>query len=357
MESRFSTNQMFAHIAPRERSKLYYDESAKLLDIRETSITTIQACVLLGGISTTEDNAMTESIYYTVACRMANLLDLPHRQTSTPLEKEINIRSEFRPPTPPLPLNQKFKLNELLLVWWSLCMVDVWSSKSVRLPRQMPHLPDLALPIDEAIFLQTPPSKVPNQNPHASSLTPLTTNPDRSTSLVAQMILLNRILMQINDVITEAASSTTSPNLIISHKITDLSQKLHDWHHSLPSNMLDTPGNLNRYAAQGLGRIFVAVYLGYYHFGQVLLYQFLHEDRGTEGGDRDSRAAECKEFAANLCSLVYRAHATPGCEVWYNSKPSSSPLHLPLIHHLLPHSPKPNLAHLSPTKKWSDTSS
>jgi len=83
---------MFAHIPPRERSQLYYDESAKLLDIRETSITTIQACVLLGGISTTEDNAVTESIYYTVACRMANLLDLPHMQATSPLGKEINIR-------------------------------------------------------------------------------------------------------------------------------------------------------------------------------------------------------------------------------------------------------------------------
>jgi hypothetical protein len=84
---------MFSGIPPRERSQQYYDESAKLLDIRETSIVTIQACIILGGIATTNDNATTESVYYTVACRMANLMDLAHRPVSSPLEREVNIRS------------------------------------------------------------------------------------------------------------------------------------------------------------------------------------------------------------------------------------------------------------------------
>lgn len=298
---RFSTNPMFSSIPPRERSQLYYDESAKLLDIRETSVTTIQACVLLGGISTTEDNAMTESIYYTVACRMANLLNLPNRKTATPLEKEINIRGEST--------RNIFHIRILThaLVWWTLCMVDVWSSKSVRLPRQMTHLNELDLPIDELIFLRAN---------HGSEI-PAVSAPDRSSSLLAQMIRLNRILMEINDVIAEAADSSNTVNLVVEHKIIDLSQKLHNWHRALPENMLDTPENLQLYAAQGLGRIFVAVYLGYYHFGQVLLYQFLHEDRDRTG--ENDRANKCKDFAAHLCNLVYRAHATPGCEVWYNS--------------------------------------
>jgi hypothetical protein len=73
----------------------YYDESTRLLDLRVNSITTIQACVLLGGISTTEDNAITESVYYTVACRMATLLDIARNPVHDPLEQEINIRGTF----------------------------------------------------------------------------------------------------------------------------------------------------------------------------------------------------------------------------------------------------------------------
>jgi hypothetical protein len=174
-------------------------------------------------------------------------------------------------------------------------MIDVWSSKSVSLPRQMTHLNDLPLPIDEAVFLHAHP---------ADYDIPALNIPDRSTSLVGQMIRVNRILMEVNDVIAEAAECDDDTLIVVEHKITSLSYKLHDWHRSLPSCMLDTPENLQRYAAQGLGRIFVAVYCGYYHYGQVLLYQFLHQDRVQTG--QSERANRCKDFAAKLCDLVSR---------------------------------------------------
>jgi hypothetical protein len=93
--SRFSSNVAFSNIPPRDRCMPYYDESTRLLDLRVNSITTIQACVLLGAISTTEDNAITESVYYTVACRMATLLDIARKPIREPLEQEINIRGKF----------------------------------------------------------------------------------------------------------------------------------------------------------------------------------------------------------------------------------------------------------------------
>jgi hypothetical protein len=39
-------------------------------------------------------------------------------------------------------------------------MVDVWSSRSIHLPRQMPYMEDLPLPIDEMKFLQWRPGDV-----------------------------------------------------------------------------------------------------------------------------------------------------------------------------------------------------
>lgn len=183
-------------------------------------------------------------------------------------------------------------------------MVDVWSSRSIRLPRQMPHMEDLPLPIDEMAFLQW----------HSGGVAP-DHGDDRSSSLLAQMITLNRILSQINDTIAETAAGSTI-TLVVEHTVRDLSQKLDDWHVALPEYMHDTPENLQRYASQGLGRIFVAVYLGYYHFGQLLFYQFLHEDR--DGSGNNYYANKCKSFAAKLCTIAYASHTTPGCEVWYN---------------------------------------
>ena len=183
-------------------------------------------------------------------------------------------------------------------------MVDVWSSRSIRLPRQMPHMEALPLPIDEMSFLQWHPGNVA-----------LDHGDDRSSSLLAQMITLNRILSQINDTIAKTAAGSTI-TLVVEQTVRDLSQKMDEWYAALPEHMHDTPENLQRYASQGLGRIFVAVYLGYYHFGQLLFYQLLHEDR--HGSGNHYYANKCKSFAAKLCTIVYASHATPGCEVWYN---------------------------------------
>jgi hypothetical protein len=58
--------------------------------------------------------------------------------------------------------------------------------------------------------------------------------------------------------------------------------------------------------------------LGYYHYGQLLHYQFLSSSSEAQSDSaRHSRA--CKHYAAKLCSLVYRSHSTPGSEVLYSA--------------------------------------
>ena len=65
-----------------------------LLDLRDLSLTTIQACVLLGAVSRTEGDDGAETVYYSVACRIANLLDLANMPCQNPLDKEINLRGK-----------------------------------------------------------------------------------------------------------------------------------------------------------------------------------------------------------------------------------------------------------------------
>lgn len=93
-DCRFSTNPAFATVDPKDRSRGFTKECAKLLDLDDISLTTIQACVLLGCIAITEAKSATEAVYYSVAARMALLMDLAHRPTSNAVDAEVNKRGK-----------------------------------------------------------------------------------------------------------------------------------------------------------------------------------------------------------------------------------------------------------------------
>lgn len=188
-------------------------------------------------------------------------------------------------------------------------MIDVWSSDGMNLPRQMTRRQDVPLPMDEEAFLSLSPGNTSDLD--------LLMNPDRDNSLLAQMIKLNSILLEVNDYIKDL--TTTQLSLISEQRVADLSQKLDNWLIALPHHMRDTPENLKAYAAKGLGRIFVAIYLGYYHFGQLLFYQYLDEQqRGLINSSTvQDGVKKCKYHAMCLSRIIDAAMATPGCDVKY----------------------------------------
>lgn len=79
---------------PLKAAETLAEKAYDLLDLRETSITTIQACVLLGTLSYAEGKYVAESTYYAVATRLALVLDLPSRPATSELEKQTLLRSE-----------------------------------------------------------------------------------------------------------------------------------------------------------------------------------------------------------------------------------------------------------------------
>lgn len=92
LSARFSSHPKLAEFPARERGRPYAGEAERLLDLHDTSLTTIQACMLLGAACVTEGDAGTESIYFSIASRMAMLLDLPNAPAATRIEQEANIR-------------------------------------------------------------------------------------------------------------------------------------------------------------------------------------------------------------------------------------------------------------------------
>lgn len=77
---------------PRVRGHSFAQEAEHLLNLRDVSLTTIQACILIGAFYVTEGEAATEAVFYGIACRNAMLLDLPNMSVASRVEQETNRR-------------------------------------------------------------------------------------------------------------------------------------------------------------------------------------------------------------------------------------------------------------------------
>ena len=239
LTARFSNDPFFAGSDPRSRGRGYARDAERLLDLRDASVHTIQACVLLGAFVITEGEAISESLYYAVACRLAMYLDLPHMVVATRLEQETNVR-----------------------IWWTLCMIDVWSSNGVRLPRSIVPRDDVSLPMEETVYLEM--RRTDYELPSPTMLQ------ESAASLLTQVVKLNAILVEIGELNKSAASGEIG-GFELHGAVDILTVKLEDWYNNLPEQLKDTAENLNYYAGLGLGYFFVSVYLGFYNYGTIVL--------------------------------------------------------------------------------------
>ena len=226
---------------------------------------------------------MRENLYYSTACRIGLLLDIPNLPTESVVEKEMNVR-----------------------LWWTLEMVDMWSSSGTQLPRAFTSRDGVQYPVEEAAFLQMHRTDLQLERP--SGLDP-------AASLTTQMLKLNAILAEIATMNRTVALQQTNFNFDATVKA--LTKKLDAWMAQLPPQLHDTPQNLATHASIGLGGMFVALYLGYYHYGQLLYFQYLHHNDNDEDLHGSFCADMCRSHSTSLCDILYRAYRTPGAEVYY----------------------------------------
>lgn len=65
-----------------------------LFNMSEISVTTVQASILLGTICFAESRTEAEALFYAVANRLAQILDLAHRPAASEIERQVHLRSE-----------------------------------------------------------------------------------------------------------------------------------------------------------------------------------------------------------------------------------------------------------------------
>ncbi|KAK0101119.1 hypothetical protein ONS95_012898 [Cadophora gregata] len=287
LAARFSNHSFFSHSSPRSRGRVYAREAERQLELHNFSLVTLQITLLLGAFYGTEGDSKHESLYYSIACRIGSLLNLPNSAFDSPLSRELGIR-----------------------IWWTLDIVDVWSSNSLQLPRLLSPRTDIPYPTSERAFFQMRRSHTYLQYSHPES-------PDESsTSVLVQKIRLNPILSQIAQLNRHLAENTLS--LHETHAATEaLALRLEEWRQQLPESLTNTLENLFAQSASGSGGVFVALHIGYYHFSQLLYFYYLHQSVSSYPVTESNEfAGRCRESSTAFCELLFAAQALPGAEVY-----------------------------------------
>jgi hypothetical protein len=262
------------------------------------SLLKIQACMLLGTLAFAESDTEMQSLYSAMANRMVQLLDLPNRLSTNSVQRETEIRGRKSTTT----TGMKPVLTEFgEIVWWSVWMEDSWSSAGTRLPKQLTYEISYTKPLEELAFVGL---KSDDEGDEA-----VTENSTalRDSSLWTQMIPLTELFSQINT-LNEYTVKYPEDRAFIQGRVELISGQLDFWLFRLPPHLHNTPECLQYFMEHGLGRTFIALYIGFHHHSQLLYYQFLHNTTFEHGREY---AARCKSHASALSNLLWTSHTTP----------------------------------------------
>ncbi|KAM5343424.1 hypothetical protein ACJ41O_011961 [Fusarium nematophilum] len=292
LSARFSSHPGFSGIEPRDRGRPYAQEAERLLNLRDKSLTTIQACILLGTVCQVEGDPDTESVFYAIASRMALLLDLPNAEAESRIGREINHR-----------------------VWWSMISIETWHSAAMSIPRTLDPERGAPLPMDEWEFTQmTPGSNQPDFNTQRGPSQAV----GSSLSLLGYMVKLNRLLDDVNKFNASVVSGSMNDEEI-QLLAGQLSDSLDNWKNSLPAQFHHNEANISHWVEKDLGQAFLNLHILHHNVGQRLFYQFLYSIQdNTETAPTTPThafAEACKHHATNLCEVIHRARRRPETEL------------------------------------------
>jgi len=187
--------------------------------------------------------------------------------------------------------------------WWSLYMIDTWSSAGLNLPRQIHDKGCNRLPMTERSFWYLEPGRK------------FENDIQFGIGLWGYMVMLARIFSHIQDLHVKMAEGELDEQHV--EEITEsLANELDRLLEELPSNLQFTVDNLKLHAAADLGRAFIALHLGYHHYATLLYFQYLD----TQLGQTPSRTifvARCKYHAASFSDMLRLSHEIENCEAFY----------------------------------------
>ena len=259
-------------------------EAKKLLeaDLEDVSLTKIQAWIVLGNFYGSECKYVSESLSFGMAIRLAHITGLANPK---PADNAIMKETRSR-------------------IWWTLFMLDRWSSAGLGTPRQMPdRQPSQQLPLSEHTFqsLASDAMDWPEQDPEPG--------------LWAYMITLVETFGPIQD-LNRLLATEFVDELYVASTVSALAQRLEGWQINLPENVRLTVASLEFHKSRGHGRTFVALHLGYYHYATLLFFQYIDQS-ASDLPHATVYAERCREHASAFSDLLRTSYEVEGCDAVY----------------------------------------
>ncbi|KAL5363460.1 hypothetical protein BJX96DRAFT_178089 [Aspergillus floccosus] len=269
----------------RDRAESFFQTAKDALKktIDEVTLDNVHATVLIGNICGAEGDSNAESLFFGISFRMALILRLPEASFEDDrITREIKLRT-----------------------YWSLYMIDQWSSAGLDIPRQITDTNHHPLPMLESTFW----SLQPGEQTTDSLLL------DQQPGLWGYMVILVRIFGRIQELHRRLADNRLS-DAEAEEYTRQLALEFESFSHDLPPDVRLTSANLDRHAMMGLGATFVALHLGYHHYSTLLYFHYLDATH-TQVPNQALFAARCKFHAAAFSDLLSSSNDIPGCEAVY----------------------------------------
>ncbi|KAK6811579.1 hypothetical protein RU639_012758 [Aspergillus parasiticus] len=279
LAARFSTVQ-----DTRERTKNFFQSARDRvkMSIDDITLDNIHATILIGNLCGSEGDSRGEALYFGVAFRMAQILRLPEPSLD---DDEVMRESRLR-------------------TWWSLYMIDRWSSAGLNIPRQIQDCDQFQLPMSELDFHNLAPGQPVGKDSRI-------TRP----GLWGYMVILVRIFGQIQHLHRQIADGTLD-NSGIESSTRQLASEFETFIQGLPSGLQLTKENMETHSTLGVGQAFIALHLGYHHYATLLYFPYLGSQM-TRILNQKLFATRCKYHAAAFSDLLRSSNETKGCEAVY----------------------------------------
>lgn len=278
LSARFAATNKSRSLGPR-----FFKQAKRLLqqDLETLSLSRIQAWVIAGNVAGAESNSTSESLFFGIAIRSAHLLGLAqHRPEDGAVLRETKSR-----------------------IWWTLYMIDRWSSAGLGTPRQLERQEWQQLPLDEHDF-------------HRLDVGQKYWDSPSKLGMWAYMIFLAELFGPITDLNHSIASGKASQEHVSSH-VAHLFSRLQKWQEDLPELLRLNVENLNFHKGRGHGRTFVALHLGYFHYATLLSFHFL--DQSSASIPFAAIYAErCRQHASAYSDLLKTSYELGECEGMHN---------------------------------------
>lgn len=189
--------------------------------------------------------------------------------------------------------------------WLTIYIAVHWSASDMAVEPTSPFHDMAPLPeIDDADF----------QTLSAELLVESRTSPSSKCDMWAQMGRTLNIYTRINVLLRRLSQNAISFEEFCKEAAV-LEHGLDQWAKNLPPNLTYSYDNFMLWIDKKVGKTFLSMHIGYYHFRQMLLFPFL-DTRLARWATRD-RAAKCKESASIVSDILRYAQTTPNCKMDY----------------------------------------